>query len=208
MCDNAGQPDQIADNGQQRFESFSPRVRGILQDLDRKLKPARAAERMWERLTEEERERLGGDVRSAYARFPSAAMMWAELHRVSQFRAYLEAGRELGFVSDADYHWLMREVGEEEPRHVDPNLPIWNADLGKLYLDGEEVGSFRVMQTPSTPCRILAAFQATSWQAVVDEPLGGDEKSLQDAVRYLNSHVRGIRFRTQRGGRAISWERL
>ncbi len=205
MSQSQGQPEQ--ERGQERFEGFSPQVRGVLQDLDRKLQPSPSAQRIWDRLTEEQREQLGGDIVTAYERSPHAAMMWAELYQVSQFRAYLEAGRELGFVSEADFSWLMQEIGEKATPLVDANLPHFNAELGELSLDGEIVGSFRVLQLPSIPCRILTAFEAAGWRSVIDDPLGGDAKDLQDGVGYLNQRVAGVRFRTQRSGEAISWER-
>ncbi len=191
-----------------RFEGFSTRVQSRLQDLDQKLRPLPAAQRLWDRLTNEQRRRLGPDIKVAYGRFPHAGRMWAELHQVDQYRAYLEVGKELGFVSNADFNWLMREIGEVPDPEVDSNRPSWNADIGKLRLDGEVIGTFRVMQSPSMPCLILAAFQHATWRTVIVDPLGGGEETLQEAVRYLNDRVEGIRFRTQRGGQAVSWERL
>ena len=90
----------------------------------------------------------------------------------------------------------------------DERLDILNPNIQRdLVIDGEIVGKFRVLKLPSIPYRILMAFQAVGWQAVIDDPLGGDAKDLQDGVGYLNQQVAGVRFHTHRSGGAISWER-
>jgi len=211
MCDNAGQPDQTPDNGQRRFESFSPRVQGILQDLDRKLKPARAADRLWERLAEEERERLGGDVRAAYERCPSAARMWAELYRVSQFRAYLEAGHELGFVSDADYHWLMREIGESEEDDENRSSLCWDRQTRELRLGSRIIRRVRSLSVARNLAVILDAFEEAGWPRSIETPTSIDTSlsadPVHDAVRSLNGGLEVIRFHADEGGQRIFWTR-
>jgi len=71
----------------------------------------------WDRLTDEERNDLGGDF---IARLPqSTDVLWMELHdRPSQPRAILELAHGLGVMADGEYAWLDREVAK-----VDPILP-------------------------------------------------------------------------------------
>lgn len=71
-----------------------------------------SAERMWTRhLTPGDRMRLGDDLEKAYYRFGTAGM-WMQLHGVTRQKAVVDVAKKLGFLSDGDYEWLLRETGE------------------------------------------------------------------------------------------------
>lgn len=71
-----------------------------------------AAERLWERvMTEEDRQSLGGDFQTAFARYGTAGM-WAQLRGVSRQRAAADVGHALGLMDDATHQWLLRELGQ------------------------------------------------------------------------------------------------
>jgi hypothetical protein len=71
-----------------------------------------AAERLWQRvLTEEERQRLGGDFRTAYAKHRTAGM-WMKLRGVSRDRAIVDVAHAVDLITDATHEWLLRELGQ------------------------------------------------------------------------------------------------
>src|ERR1700737_4793603 len=77
-----------------------------------RIRPLVAAERLWECvLTEEERQCLGGDFRTAYGRHGTAGM-WAKLRGVSGERAAVDVGHALGLMDAATQQWLLRELGQ------------------------------------------------------------------------------------------------
>lgn len=71
-----------------------------------------SAERLWTRhLSAEDRQRLDNDLETAY-RGRGTAGMWAFLRGISIDRALLDVGYRLNFLAQADFHWLLREIGE------------------------------------------------------------------------------------------------
>jgi len=77
-----------------------------------RVRPVPAAERLWDRvLTEEDRQRLGGDFVTAYTKYGTAGM-WAKLRGVSRERATVDVGHALGLLDDATQQWLLRELGQ------------------------------------------------------------------------------------------------
>jgi hypothetical protein len=68
--------------------------------------------RLWERcLSPQDQERLGGDFEEAYRSYGTAGM-WARLRGCTPQRAVVEVAKKLGFLTDEDYTWLLREIGE------------------------------------------------------------------------------------------------
>lgn len=71
-----------------------------------------AALRLWERvLTDDERQRLGGDVAVAWCRLGTVGM-WQRLRGVSPARAVADGALALGLLDEPSHRWLLREAGE------------------------------------------------------------------------------------------------
>ncbi len=71
------------------------------------------AERLWERvLTNEERQRLGGDLQTLYRECGTAAGIWKKLRGVSDRRAIIDVARAINVLDEQSFRWLLREIGE------------------------------------------------------------------------------------------------
>jgi len=204
MSDNAGQPTLTFKNG-----------RPVPKDLAEKfyeaflrIKAGAVAIRMWERLfTEEDRERLGGDLDECFSRLGTASM-WAQAKGVSMERAVIDVARGLELMSDQTANWLMRELRLEDPgTTAQADRPFWDAAQGKLKFGRRVIRSIRVMKNPSNIQRILDAFHRAGWPTRIENPLSLGQQQLHEAIRSLNRGLKRICFRSQEGGQAIIWER-
>jgi hypothetical protein len=91
----------------------SSEIRETLQDLLLKVQPAISAYKLWtEILTQEERERLGGNLDAIYAGGKTVGI-WLRLHRVSKRRAIIEVARKLEYLSERAADRLICEIGEQ-----------------------------------------------------------------------------------------------
>ena len=179
-----------------------------LQTQSLRIKPPVAATRLWERvLTEQDRQQLGGSLEQCYPRLGTAGM-WMQIRRVSLERAVIEVARELGFLDQPTANWLLREVGEELPRSPSASLPAWDRKSGILRLGKHTIRRIRVMKDPSNIQQILDAFQAAGWPARIPNPLSLGQQQLHESLRSLHWGLKKLRFRSQEGGRAITWERV
>jgi hypothetical protein len=89
-----------------------------LEDIALRIGGPVSAARLWERvLTPQERQRLGGDLEVAWRGHGGTAGMWMALRQVSRPRAVLDVPHEIGLLTDGNYRWLLREIGE---LHDDP----------------------------------------------------------------------------------------
>jgi hypothetical protein len=92
-----------------------------LEELAVKLKNRTCAFRLWEGVfTQAERDRLGGDVETAWRQYGTAGM-WLQLRRVSRNRAFADVTRSLNLIDEATHRRLLRELGEI---HDDPEEGI------------------------------------------------------------------------------------
>ena len=91
----------------------SPSALKELHNCFRRVEVPVSARRLWERhLSRLDKERLGyQNVKEAWLA-GGTANMWALARGTSLDRAVLEVGKLLGFLSEADFTWLMREIGE------------------------------------------------------------------------------------------------
>jgi hypothetical protein len=77
------------------------------------IQPFGSAALLWERvLSDEDRRRLGGDLKEAFKLRKGTAGMWAWLRGVSWRRAVVEVARALDMISESTARWLLRELGE------------------------------------------------------------------------------------------------
>jgi hypothetical protein len=98
-----------------------------LQTNAQRIQAAISAARLWERiLTERERQRLGGVLEDAWRQYGTAGM-WMNLRGVSAGRAVVDVAHALGFLDDAAWRWLLRELGEV---HDDPEEALQAAIAG------------------------------------------------------------------------------
>jgi hypothetical protein len=175
-----------------------------------RVEPLASAQRVWDRLlTPAERQRLGGNVVDAYARHRTLGM-WMTVRRVSQHRAIAELAHGLGFLSDANLDWLLREIGEPRrpgPVSVSEPLPCWHRDTGVLTYGRHRIRKVRVMAEPSNIQCILDAFERSGWPRRIENPLPGifDQQRLHLALASLNRGLARVRFSSQEGGHAICW---
>jgi hypothetical protein len=69
--------------------------------------------------TEPERKSLGKHLQAACTAHNGADGMWCKLHRgCSRPRAIIELGKQLNFLDDFSYQWLLREAGEKRGPRV------------------------------------------------------------------------------------------
>ena len=116
-----------------------------------RIKSTTAALRMWERmLTDQDKQRLGGDVDQAYRAYGTAGM-WMQLRGVSLERAVIDIAYGTGFLDQVTRDWLLREVGQrydDSQRTLDeaifqnklvliekPKQAFWNAELIEMDWD-------------------------------------------------------------------------
>jgi hypothetical protein len=165
-----------------------------------------SAARLWERvLSEEDRQRLGGDLETCYRQL-STVGMWMKLRGVSQARAVADLAHELGFLDQTNYRWLLREIGEVPDAQPPSDLPSWEASSGKLRWKNQVIRKIRVLASPSNIQIILTTFEKAKWRSKIKNPLTQDQQQLHQALRSLNRGLTNIRFHAQEGGKAITWE--
>jgi hypothetical protein len=204
-------PSSIEGQSVAEFSELPAGIQRRLQELYLRVTPWPAAQRIWERLTDAERQQLGGDFRDCYARVRGTAQMWAVLKGVSPPRAIVEVAHELGFLDGPTFGWLMREIGEETAQAhagaTDPPKPRWNRDRGELLYDDRVVRQIRSVSVARNVVRILDAFHEQDWPERIDDPIpGGDPQRLREAIGNLNERLQEIRFRADGTGQGILWE--
>jgi hypothetical protein len=166
-----------------------------------------SAERLWNRLlTDEDRQRLGGDFDAAYSASGTVGM-WMGLRGVSRPKAIADVAQALGLLDDTTHRWLLKEIGEPLQAHPRRDVPSWRPDLGQLLWGDRVIRDVRVMRKPSNIQLILDAFEAANWPPRIDDPLpdGPNQHRLHLTLQSLNSGLEVIRFHAQEGGSAIYW---
>lgn len=184
-----------------------PKVKEELQTLYLRIAPKESARRMWDRLlTPAERRRLGNDFDAAF-RTHKTVRMWMRARGVSQIRAIIEVAQGIGFLSETNAEWLLRETGEKQPRRRRDKRPIWDSETGTLRIAGTIARSVRVTANPSNIQSILDAFENQGWAKRIDNPIdcSDDDQRLYQALRSLNSGLKKLRFHAQEGGKAVTW---
>ncbi len=125
---------EISDEVAREIQTAYQRVRGAV-----------CADRLWKRhLSENDRELLGGSLEEAY-KDTGTVRMWANLRKTSLEKATIEVASLLGFLTDSDYRWLLREIGEPADAEEKRALAIKSGDLvvveraREVYWQGELV---------------------------------------------------------------------
>jgi hypothetical protein len=88
-----------------------------------------SAQRLWERhFSAEDRQRFESDLVTVYRRYRTVGM-WAILRGVSLDRAVVDVGRALNFLTQPDYEWLVREIGDYPTAEEGMEAAITAGDL-------------------------------------------------------------------------------
>jgi hypothetical protein len=205
--DPGAEPDSAQHTSQ---PTLKPAVHKELLTLQLRVQPLFVAERLWERsLTDEDRQKLGGNPLEAYQRLGGTVGIWATLRGISTMRALIEVGREVGFLKPQTQQWLLREIGEAPESNVEPERPSWHPETGELRWGAQVIRKVRVMATRSSIQLVLDTFQAAGWPSRIDDPIsqGKEADQVRQIVLSLNEGLAIIRFHDQESGRAITWSR-
>jgi len=182
-----------------------------LGELELKMKPFPSAERLWENVfTEAERKRLGGDFRAAYTEHGTCGM-WITLRGGSQLRGLIDSARAIGYLSDADYRWLLREIGESRKEKQTRGSLCWDRETRELRLGSRVIRRVRSLSVARNLAAILDAFQEAGWPRSIETPAAIDTslsgEPARDAVRSLNEGLDVICFHADAGGQRVFWTR-
>ena len=151
------------------WQQMRPATRMAMQEIDLKIRPFPAAERVWHTmLSEQQQAELGGDAVQAFKELGALGMWMRAQGSSNRFKALTELSNAL-WSGD----WLMREaslaIETPEPANA---CPHWNPQTGRLTLDGEQIRrKAQVRRHPSNVQRILDAFQNAGWATSIQNPL-------------------------------------
>lgn len=167
-------------------------------------------ERLWERfLTQQQRQQLSGDLRTAL-QHGGVIAMWRRLFGVDENRAIVEVGRRVGGLCAADYEWACRELGllPTDSGSPVPTRPSWDRDARELKFGGEVIRRIGRANMALNLIRLLDVFEEDGWSSRVDDPLPGspDAVRLHKAIRSLNRGLTRIKFHADGTGEGVRWE--
>jgi hypothetical protein len=166
---------------------------------------------VWQKcLSPEERKSLEPDIEGL-----TTVSAWQRVRGGSKWRAVLDIARRVSFITNDDYVWLCRCIGEGEdastsklfPRATAAEShPFWDRETGSLFYRGKLCRKVQIRTIPTRSQIILDAFESKFWRNRIEDPFEGhDAESLYQAVKSLNRGLKRIRFRVQEGGSAITW---
>ena len=182
-----------------------PVVEKLRESLMR-LKTITVANRLWNKgFSDQDRQKLGGDLHTAYKRFGTVGM-WRELRGGTLERAIVEASSKLSFLNDFDRDWLLGELGETLKPPGRSDKPRWDPIGGELSLEGHIIRTVRTFRRPSNVQQILGEFQQRRWRKKIENPLKEQrQQQLHQALRSLNKGLQRITFHSGDGGKSIHW---
>lgn len=135
---------------------------------------------------------------------------WQGIRGGSQARAILELAKGIGLVTDHDFHWILREIGERPGTFASDKLPSWDRDRKSLLYDGQKVRQIRRLNQAKNVVPILDAFEEQGWPIRIDDPLPGgrDPQRLRETVKSLNRNLQQIRFGADGSGEGVCWSKI
>lgn len=188
------------------LQHLSNEVRAALATAELRIQNPVGAEYLWKRvLNAGERKRLGDRFEKAYQRHGGTIGIWLQLRKGTPQRAIVDVAHALNLLSDSDWRWLLRELGE-------PEAPLegieWRKELGELRWNGEVIRKVAVGRAKNVVA-ILDAFHESGWPERMDDPIpNGDDQRLRDSVKVLNRRLHKIRFYADGTGTGLYWKVL
>ena len=134
------------------------------------------------------------------------AEIWADLRGITVSRAVLDLAYRIRLLSQLDYEFLLKQIGETTAGARTPDSLEWSKTTGELWFQGRLVRKVRV-EVATQICRILDGFQDEGWPRSIDNPIDTSLSSqpLHDAVASLNRGLSGVRFHVSDEGESIYW---
>lgn len=210
------------DSEKSKLLTLAPAVIEALNQAAVRIAPMVLAHRLWERLTSDERRSLGDDFQRAYSRLGTVGI-WRQVKSCSRVRAALDVAYEIGFLTEPDYRWLLRETeGATGPSGPSPagasdgaaasatsvTGPRWDRDTGWFSYDGKKLERFQIRLEATQPARILGAFQDADWCVRVANPLAClPSHEVAQSLKHLNRRLGVIRIHAQENSKSLRWER-
>jgi hypothetical protein len=186
----------------------SERTKIKLAELHSDLESPTVAKLLWDTvLTDDERQRLGGDCWTAYeAR--GVIGTWQYVRGGDADNAIVELAGELGFITDKKQNQMLLEIGEKPSAGLPSDVPSWNPDKRELWYRGKIIRTIARTTRAERVIRILDAFEKSGWPCRVNDPWPGgpDSVRLHGAIRSLNSRLTAIKFSGDGKTTGIVWE--
>jgi hypothetical protein len=112
-----------------------------------RVKMMQSARRLWERiLSEQDRQALGNDLRTALITYGNTVGIWQRIKGTSTVRATIDLGLRLNFLTSEDHAWLLRESGEvsADPEQtitqsIETHMLVLRGNPLEAYWRGEEI---------------------------------------------------------------------
>lgn len=191
--------------------ALPPKLSELVLACYLRLQSPAMAERLWQRhLTEEQRQKLGGDLQSAWQQ-GGVIGMWRRLYDVDENRALVEVARLIGGLGTADYEWACRELGmsSNNASAACMTRPSWNRDALELSFEGEVVRRIERPDRAVNLIRLLNAFEEDGWPSRIDDPLPftTDTQRIHKMVNSLNRGLTRISFHADGTCEGIRWQR-
>jgi len=152
-----------------------------------------SAERLWNRhLSDQDRQRLGNKFEAAY-RARGTAGMWVALKGISLDRAIIEVGHRLNFLTEADFEWLLRKIGQFSDPEEAKDAAISAGDLvlverpRSAYWKGREIAIDWIRHVASWEFLWELSRRAKSGRTIDNETFG--ESAPADIVAKRKSRL-------------------
>lgn len=183
-----------------------PSARKAIIEARLRIRGVEVFSRFWERvLTANERKRLGNDMEPCFAAEAFSANCLGRLRGWSAEHAIIEIAYRVGFLSIADYEWLLASLGVAIKQSILSRFPSWDLESGCLWLDGRIVRTVRV-RVATNLVRVLNVFQEAGWPRCIVNPITSvDSQKIHEVVQSLNNNLIGIRFRVQDDNICWDW---
>lgn len=187
-------------------KGLSDKTRQFLTSLRDRIGGPTIAMDVWDRLmSERERERLGGNLDTAYRLHRGIVRMWMHIRNVSDARAIADIGYGIGLLDSARHEWLLKELGEKANSTTPIDVPAWDHSTGKLFYRGKPVRSVRSLKRTNV-VQVLDWFEQRGWPQSITVPKEWSQPTVNETVRSLNRGLKAIKFHARNGARSIYWE--
>ena len=180
-----------------------------LQTAALRVRSAVVALRVWEEFfTDDDRQRLGGDIEESWQRLGTVGM-WRKARGGTLEQAVIDIANESNLLDDKGAKRLRDELRiSSASTNAADERPRWDAGRGEVRFGGEVIRPVRVLRNPSNIQHVLDSFESAGWPSRIDNPLGLGQEQLHQTLRSLNRGLKAIRFHAQDGAEAVVWQRV